>query len=64
MSGQTSDNKMNTKMTDQFDANLFNKIYDDNKIDGVYDKGYGDWMEESNNNNNNKLLEQPKMFNK
>ena len=62
MSGQTSDNKMNTKMTDQFDANLFNKIYDDNKIDGVYDRGYGDWMEESNNNN--KLLEQPKMFNK
>jgi len=61
MSGQSSDNKRNTKMTDQFDANLFNKIYDDNKIDGVYDKGYGDWMEESNNN---KLLEQPKMFNK
>jgi curved DNA-binding protein CbpA len=61
MSGQTSDNKMNTKMTDQFDANLFNKIYNDNKIDGVYDRGYGDWMEE---NNNNKLLEQPKMFNK
>jgi len=60
-SEQSSDNKRNTKMTDQFDANLFNKIYDDNKIDGVYDKGYGDWMEESNNN---KLLEQPKMFNK
>jgi len=61
MSGQSSDNKRNTKMTDQFDANLFNKIYDDNKIDGVYDKGYGDWMEETNND---KLLEQPKMFNK
>ena len=62
MSNQSSDNKRNTKMLDQFDVNLFNKIYDDNKIDGVYDKGYGDWMEE--NNNNNKLLEQPKMFNK
>ena len=59
MSGQTSDNKMNTKMTDQFDANLFNKIYDDNKIDGVYDRGYGDWMEQNNNS-----IEQPKMFNK
>ena len=59
-SEQSSDNKRNTKMTDQFDANLFNKIYDDNKIDGVYDKGYGDWMEENNSN----MLEQPKMFNK
>ena len=51
----------NTKMVDQFDINLFNKIYDENKLDDVYDKGYGDWMDQ---NNNDKQLEQPKMFNK
>ena len=59
MSNQSSNNMRNTNMTDQFDVNLFNKIYDDNKIDGVYDRGYGDWMEENNN-----MIEQPKMFNK
>ena len=61
MSNQSSNNMRNTKMVDQFDVNLFNKIYDENKIEGVYDRGYGDWMEQ---NNSNKLLEQPKMFNK
>ena len=61
MSNQSSNNMRNTNMTDQFDINLFNKIYDENKIEDVYDRGYGDWMEQ---NNNEKLLEQPKMFNK
>ena len=46
-------------MTDQFDIVYFNKIYDENKIEDVYDKGYGDWMEQNNN-----MIEQPKMFNK
>lgn len=61
MSNQSSNNMRNTNMTDQFDINLFNKIYDENKIEDVYDRGYGNWMEQ---NNNEKLLEQPKMFNK
>ena len=61
MSQQSSNNMRNTNMTDQFDINLFNKIYDENKIEDVYDKGYGDWMSQ---NTNEKLLEQPKMFNK
>jgi curved DNA-binding protein CbpA len=59
MSEQSSNNMRNTNMTDQFDINLFNKIYDENKIEDVYDKGYGDWMEQNNN-----MIEQPKMFNK
>ena len=61
MTQQSSNNMRNTNMTDQFDINLFNKIYDENKLDDVYDKGYGDWMSQ---NTNEKLLEQPKMFNK
>lgn len=59
MNKQSSNNMKNTKMTDQFDINLFNKIYDENKIESVYDNGYGDWMEENSNS-----IEQPKMFNK
>ena len=59
MSQQSSNNMKNTNITDQFDINLFNKIYDENKIEDVYDRGYGDWMNENTN-----ALEQPKMFNK
>lgn len=59
MSDQSSNNMRNTNMTDQFDVNMFNKIYTENKIDDVFDKGYGDWMEKNNN-----TIEQPKMFNK
>ena len=61
MSGQQSDNIRNVNMTEQFDVNMFNKIYEDNKEDTVYDRGYGDWMKEDSSN---KLLQQPKMFNK
>ena len=61
MSGQQSDNIRNVNMTEQFDINMFNKIYEDNKEDSVYDRGYNDWMKEDNNQ---KMLQQPKMFNK
>jgi len=61
MSGQQSDNIRNVNMTEQFDVNMFNKIYEDNKEDTVYDRGYGDWMKEDSDN---KMLQQPKMFNK
>ena len=61
MSDQVSNNEKNINMTDNFDINLFNKVYEENKIDTAYDRGYGEWMESSSNN---KMLEQPKMFNK
>jgi len=61
MSDQSSNNMRNTNMTDNFDANLFNKIYEENKIDGAYDRGYGDWIDKTNDT---KSIEQPKMFNK
>ena len=59
ISEQSSDTRQNINMGEQFDVNMFNKIYEENKLDNVYDRGYGDWMKDDKN-----LLEQPKMFNK
>jgi curved DNA-binding protein CbpA len=42
---QGSQPKRNIKMSESFDADIFNKIYEDNKIKDVYDEGYGSWME-------------------
>jgi curved DNA-binding protein CbpA len=43
---------------DNFDSVLFNKIYEENKIEEVYDDGYGSWMKESESI----ASSQPKMF--
>tara|TARA_B100001094_G_scaffold131197_1_gene126978 strand:+ start:1044 stop:2117 length:1074 start_codon:yes stop_codon:yes gene_type:complete len=32
---------------DNFDVKVFNKIYDENRIDDAYDSGYGDWMQQT-----------------
>ena len=42
---QLNQPKVNVNMTENFDADVFNKIYEDNKIPEVYDEGYGSWME-------------------
>ena len=42
---------------DNFDVKVFNKIYEDNRIQDVYDDGYGSWMNETNQS-----TQQPKMF--
>ena len=44
---QNNQPKVNINMQDRFDINLFNKIYDENKIPEVYDEGYGSWMEDN-----------------
>ena len=44
---QNSQQLRNVNMREDFDINVFNKIYQENKIKDVYDSGYGDWM--SNN---------------
>ena len=44
---QLNQPKVNINMTENFDVNLFNKIYEDNKITDSYDEGYGSWMEEN-----------------
>ena len=45
---QLNQPKVNVNMTENFDINLFNKIYEDNKISDAYDEGYGDWMQQNN----------------
>lgn len=57
-SEQSSNPKVNTRMTENFDVDLFNKIYEENKIPEAFDDGYGSWMEKSSG----KELENPKMF--
>lgn len=47
MRGQASQPKINTNMRDHFDAELFNKIYEENKISDAYDRGYGSWMDKN-----------------
>jgi len=44
---QNQDSLQNVKLTEKFDAELFNKIYEENRIGDVYDTGYGKWMEEN-----------------
>lgn len=34
----------NVDLSDNFDQDVFNKIYEENKIKDVYDEGYGSWM--------------------
>ena len=44
---QLNQPKVNVNMTENFDINLFNKIYEDNKISDAYDEGYGNWIEQN-----------------
>ena len=55
---QMNQPKVNVNMTENFDVDVFNQIYEQNKIPDVYDDGYGKWM------NNNPALEsgQEKLF--
>ena len=43
---------------DNFDSAVFNKIYEENKIEEAFDHGYGSWMNESESI----ASSQPKMF--
>ena len=44
MESQNQDSRVNVNMTENFDVNLFNKVYDENKINTPFDDGYGNWM--------------------
>lgn len=46
---QTQESKpmRNVNMKENFDAELFNKIYEENKIPDSFDRGYGDWMQQN-----------------
>ena len=41
------DRRTNVRMTENFDVNLFNRIYAENKISTPFDDGYGDWMKKT-----------------
>ena len=54
----TEERKINPHLTGtEFDVNLFNNIFDENKMEEPTDKGYSSWMKE------NKTEEKGKMFN-
>jgi|TARA_B110000208_G_C11690823_1_gene402202 curved DNA-binding protein CbpA len=47
MKDQQNQPKINVNMTKDFDVDVFNQIYGENKIPDVYDDGYGSWMKET-----------------
>ena len=59
MGGQEQNGLKNVNLSEKFDNDLFNKIYEENKIGGVYDEGYGNWMEKNQVSDN----EPKRMFN-
>jgi len=44
---QQNQPKINVNMTKDFDVDVFNQIYGENKISDVYDEGYGSWMKDT-----------------
>jgi len=58
MNEQKQDSRVNVNMTENFDVNLFNKVYSENKIETPFDDGYGGWI--SKNHLEDK--EQKKLF--
>ena len=44
---ETQDIKMNK---DRFNVKLFNQVYDENRMEDIYDKGYGDWFQKQDTN--------------
>jgi curved DNA-binding protein CbpA len=44
MERQSQDSLQNVNLSDKFDSDVFNKIYEENRIGDVYDSGYGKWM--------------------
>ena len=48
----------NQKMTnDNFDVNVFNKVYEDNRMEDIYDKGYGDWFKKEGQQQKTKMFQ-------
>ena len=50
MNEQSNDNKMNVQYQDlskNFNSNVFNKIYEETKVEDVYDDGYSGWMKKN-----------------
>ena len=59
MSSQQGGGKNINFDRDNFDSAVFNKIYEENKIEEAYDDGYGSWMQETESISSSS---NPKMF--
>lgn len=59
---QANKPEINVNMTENFDVNVFNKIYDDNRINDVYDDGYESWMEHNKADEIKMIKGDTKMF--
>lgn len=44
---QETDNKQNVNLTSDFNSTLFNKIYEENRFESVYDNGYDSWIKKN-----------------
>tara|TARA_B100000686_G_scaffold354075_1_gene462520 strand:+ start:1885 stop:2925 length:1041 start_codon:yes stop_codon:yes gene_type:complete len=44
---QMIDNRQNINLSDKFDITLFNKVYEENRVEGAYDNGYSSWIEKN-----------------
>ena len=44
---QSSQPRVNTKMSEKFDVDLFNKIYEENRVEEAFDDGYSSWMKKN-----------------
>ena len=44
---QMSDNRQNINLTEKFDNNIFNKIYEENRQENNFDVGYTNWIKEN-----------------
>ena len=58
MEGQGGEGRNINFDKDNFDSAVFNKIYEENRIEEAFDDGYGSWMQE----NESIASSQPKMF--
>lgn len=47
VNNQNGDNRQNVNLSDKFDSSRFNKIYEENRLEGAYDGGYGGWIEKN-----------------
>ena len=57
------DNETKKMDNDHFDVNVFNKIYEENRMEDIYDNGYGDWFKKDKGEGEQKKMFQGK-FNK
>lgn len=47
LSEQQSNNLVNINLSEKFDNDQFNKLYEENRMEDVYDNGYSGWIEKN-----------------